>query len=86
MHSAFQGLFQAILLLTLLLVPGRLAAQGLQGAYWPKRRRTCRVPGTAGEIFPASQACASYSRRTSATSAIASASLSSVAQRRASSR
>jgi hypothetical protein len=31
MNSSFQSLFQALLLLTLLLVPGGLAAQGLQG-------------------------------------------------------
>jgi len=32
MNSAFQSLFQPLLLLALVLVPGRLAAQGLQGA------------------------------------------------------
>jgi len=47
MNSSFQSLFQAILLLTLLLVPGRLAAQGLQGAPSPaaasRRMREARL-------------------------------------------
>src|SRR5262245_435429 len=53
MNIAFQSLFQAILLLTLVLVPGRLAAQGLQGAQSPAAAtaQPPRVPAL-DEIIP----------------------------------
>src|SRR4029453_14131739 len=53
MNSSFQSLFRAMLLLTLVLVPGRLAAQGLQGAPSPvaATAQPPRVPALA-EILP----------------------------------
>jgi hypothetical protein len=53
MNSSFQSLFQAMLLLTLVLVPGRLAAQGLQGAPSPAAA-TAQLPGVPAldEIIP----------------------------------
>ena len=53
MNSSFQSLFQALVLLTLLLVPGRLAAQGLQGTPSPAATtaQPPRVPELA-ELIP----------------------------------
>src|SRR4030095_13495350 len=53
MNSSFQSLFQAMLLLTLVLVPGRLAAQGLQGAPSPAAATAQPPRGPAlDEIIP----------------------------------
>jgi hypothetical protein len=53
MNSSFQSLFQAILLFTLVLVPGRLAAQGLPGVQSPAAA-TAQPPGVPAldEIIP----------------------------------
>jgi hypothetical protein len=57
MKIAFQSLFQALVLLTLVLVPGRLAAQGRQGAPSPAAAtaQPPRVPAL-DEIIPVATA------------------------------